>query len=298
MIPASRLQVEGFFDAATWTVSYLVLDRETLACALLDSVLDYDPKSGRTGTASADRLIARVRELGARVEWILETHVHADHLSAAPYLRQALGGRLGIGSHITTVQQVFGRLFNAGPEFARDGRQFDHLFHDDEAFAIGGLQVRALHTPGHTPACMTYVVSAGEGPDAELAAFVGDTLFMPDYGTARCDFPGGDARALYRSINKVLSLPPQTRLYLCHDYQPGGREVQFISTVAEQRAHNIHVRDGISEDAFVAMRNARDATLSMPTLILPSVQVNMRAGELPPAEDNGVRYLKIPLDAV
>ncbi len=294
----SRMQIEGFFDAATSTVSYLVLDRETMQCALVDSVLDYDPKSGRTATTSADRLVARVRELGAQVQWILETHVHADHLSAAPHLRSALGGELAIGSRITTVQQVFGQLFNAGPDFARDGRQFDHLFNDDEAFMIGGLQARALHTPGHTPACMTYVVSAGEGPEADIAAFVGDTLFMPDYGTARCDFPGGDARTLYRSINKVLSLPAQARLYMCHDYQPGGREVQFISTVAEERAGNVHVRDGISEDAFVAMRVARDATLGMPTLILPSVQVNMRAGELPPAEDNGVRYLKIPLNAV
>ncbi|MFT7771739.1 MBL fold metallo-hydrolase [Roseateles sp.] len=298
MNDASRTQIEGFFDAATWTVSYLVLDRPTGQCALVDSVLDYDPKSGRTSTASADRLIERVRQLGAQVQWILETHVHADHLSAAPYLRQALGGRVAIGCHITTVQQVFGKLFNAGPDFARDGRQFDHLFGDDEGFAIGGLQARALHTPGHTPACMTYVVTAGEGAEADIAAFVGDTLFMPDYGTARCDFPGGDARALYRSINKVLSLPPQTRLYMCHDYQPGGREVQFICTVADERAHNIHVRDGISEDSFVAMRQARDATLGMPTLILPSVQVNMRAGELPPAEDNGLRYLKIPLNAV
>ncbi|HEY1132069.1 MAG TPA: MBL fold metallo-hydrolase [Roseateles sp.] len=298
MNEASRMQVEGFFDAATWTVSYLVLDRPTGQCALIDSVLDYDPKSGRTSTASADRLIERVRQLGARVQWILETHVHADHLSAAPYLRQALGGRLAIGGHITTVQQVFGDLFNAGDDFARDGRQFDHLFRDDEAFAIGGLQARALHTPGHTPACMTYVVTAGAGAEADIAAFVGDTLFMPDYGTARCDFPGGDARALYRSINKVLSLPASTRLYMCHDYQPGGREVQFISTVADERAHNIHVRDGISEDTFVTMRQARDATLGMPTLILPSVQVNMRAGELPPAEGNGVRYLKIPLNAV
>lgn len=295
---ASRLQVEGFFDPATWTVSYLVLDRGTMQCALVDSVLDYDPKSGRTSTASADRLIARVRELGAAVQWILETHVHADHLSAAPYLRQALGGRLGIGEHITAVQKVFGALFNAGPGFSQDGRQFDHLFQDGEAFMIGGLHANALHTPGHTPACMTYVVRAGEGEDTETVAFVGDTLFMPDYGTARCDFPGGDARTLYRSINKVLSLPPQTRLYMCHDYQPGGRDVQFVSTVAEERASNVHVRDGISEDAFVAMRHARDATLEMPVLILPSVQVNMRAGELPPPESNGVRYLKIPLNAV
>ena len=294
----SPMLIEGFFDAATWTVSYLVVDRDTKQCALIDSVLDYDAKSGRTDTASADRLISRVRELGAQVQWILETHVHADHLSAAPHLRRALGGRVAIGSHIRTVQQVFGKLFNAGPDFARDGSQFDHLLQPDEAFSIGRLKARALHTPGHTPACMTYVVTAGEGPRAETVAFVGDTLFMPDYGTARCDFPGGDARVLYRSINKVLSLPPQTRLYMCHDYQPGGREVQYVSTVAEERASNVHVRDGISEDAFVAMRNARDATLGMPTLILPSVQVNMRGGELPPAEDNGVRYLKIPLNAV
>ena len=295
---STRLQVEGFFDAATGTVSYLVLDRQTRQCALIDSVLDYDPKSGRTGHASADRLIERVRALGAQVQWILETHVHADHLSAAPYLRQALGGRLGIGRHIRQVQEVFGRLFNAEPGFARDGRQFDHLFDDQESFQIGGLQARALHTPGHTPACMTYVVQDGEGAAAEIAAFVGDTLFMPDYGTARCDFPGGDARTLYRSIHKVLSLPPHTRLFMCHDYPPGGREAAWVSTVADERAHNIHVHEGISEEAFVTMRTARDATLDMPVLILPSVQVNMRAGELPPAEDNGVRYLKIPLNAV
>lgn len=295
---STRLQVEGFFDAATGTVSYLVLDRQTRQCALIDSVLDYDPKSGRTSHASADRLIERVRALGAQVQWILETHVHADHLSAAPYLRQALGGRLGIGRHIRQVQEVFGRLFNAEPGFARDGRQFDHLFDDQESFQIGGLQARALHTPGHTPACMTYVVQDGEGAAAEIAAFVGDTLFMPDYGTARCDFPGGDARTLYRSIHKVLSLPPHTRLFMCHDYPPGGREAAWVSTVADERAHNIHVHEGISEEAFVAMRTARDATLDMPVLILPSVQVNMRAGELPPAEDNGVRYLKIPLNAV
>ncbi|URI06603.1 MBL fold metallo-hydrolase [Aquincola tertiaricarbonis] len=295
---STRLQVEGFFDAATGTVSYLVLDRQTRQCALIDSVLDYDPKSGRTSHASADRLIERVRALGAQVQWILETHVHADHLSAAPYLRQALGGRLGIGRHIRQVQEVFGRLFNAEPGFARDGRQFDHLFDDQESFQIGGLQARALHTPGHTPACMTYVVQDGDGAAAEIAAFVGDTLFMPDYGTARCDFPGGDARTLYRSIHKVLSLPPHTRLFMCHDYPPGGREAAWVSTVADERAHNIHVHEGISEEAFVTMRTARDATLDMPVLILPSVQVNMRAGELPPAEDNGVRYLKIPLNAV
>lgn len=292
------MQIEAFFDQATSTVSYIVLDRATLACALVDTVLDYDPKSGRTSTVSADRLIKRVRELGAHVEWILETHVHADHLSAAPYLRQSLGGKLGICSHITTVQRVFGGVFNAGSEFARDGSQFDHLFQDDEAFSVGTLRARALHTPGHTPACMTYVVTAGEGADADIAAFVGDTVFMPDSGSARCDFPGGDARTLYRSINKLLGLPPRTRLYMCHDYQPNGRGVEFVSTVAEQRAHNIHVRDGITEEAFVSMRQTRDATLAMPTLILPSVQVNMRAGELPPPEDNGTCYLKIPLNAV
>jgi glyoxylase-like metal-dependent hydrolase (beta-lactamase superfamily II) len=290
----TRLLVESSFDPATWTVSYIVMDRETRRCALVDSVLDYDPKSGRTSTASADRLITRVRELGGEVDWILETHVHADHLSAAPYLKQHLGGKLAIGRHITTVQNVFGKLFNAGTEFARDGSQFDALFDDGEAFTIGGLRAQALHTPGHTPACMSYLVEDGE----ELVAFVGDTLFMPDYGTARCDFPGGDARTLYRSIRRVLSLPPQTRLFMCHDYLPGGRELRVESTVAEERTANIHVHDGITEEEFVAMRAARDATLSMPVLILPSVQVNMRAGQLPPAEDNGMRYLKIPLDAV
>lgn len=294
----STLHVEGFFDPATWTVSYIVLDQATKQCALIDSVLDYDPKSGRTSHASADKLVARVRELGATVQWILETHVHADHLSAAPYLKQQLGGKLGIGQHITTVQKVFGTLFNAESGFARDGRQFDHLFTDGETFQIGGLQARALHTPGHTPACMTYVVTDDTPGTAQDAAFVGDTLFMPDYGTARCDFPGGDARTLFRSIDKVLSLPSDTRLYMCHDYQPGGRPVQFVSTVAEEREMNVHVRQGISEDAFVAMRQARDATLEMPTLILPSVQVNMRAGELPPPEANGTRYIKIPLNAV
>jgi glyoxylase-like metal-dependent hydrolase (beta-lactamase superfamily II) len=294
MNPRQTLQVEGHFDAATSTVSYIVFDRATKQCALIDSVLDYDPKSGRTSHSSADALIQRVRELGATVQWILETHVHADHLSAAPYLKQALGGQLGIGQHITTVQKVFGALFNVGSSFARDGRQFDHLFADDETFAIGELTVRAMHTPGHTPACMTYVVSDA----VQTAAFVGDTLFMPDYGTARCDFPGGDARTLYRSINKVLSLPPETPLYMCHDYRPGGREVQFISSVADERENNVHVRNGISEEEFVAMRHARDATLDMPTLILPSVQINMRAGELPEPEANGTRYLKIPLNAV
>lgn len=292
MTTRPTLQVEGFFDEATSTVSYIVLDTATGQCAIVDSVLDYDPKAGRTSHASADRLIARVRELGAQVQWLLETHVHADHLSAAPYLQQALGGKIAIGQHITRVQQVFGGLFNAEAGFARDGRQFDHLFTDGEVFTIGSLRADALHTPGHTPACMTYVVHDGDA----RAAFVGDTLFMPDYGTARCDFPGGDARTLYRSIQQVLSLPPETRLYLCHDYRPGGRAVQFVTTVAEQRAANVHVHEGVSEDAFVAMRQARDATLGMPVLMLPSVQVNMRAGQLPPPESNGTRYLKIPLN--
>ncbi|MDL2354549.1 MAG: MBL fold metallo-hydrolase [Pseudomonadota bacterium] len=290
----ATLHVDGYFDLATGTVSYLVLDPATRLCALIDSVLDFEPKSGRTATASADKLLARVAELGAKVAWILETHVHADHLTAAPYLRERVGGQIGIGGHITTVQQVFGKLFNTGADMARDGSQFDHLFADGEQFSIGQLQCRALHTPGHTPACMTYVIGNGE----QGAAFVGDTLFMPDYGTARCDFPGGDARTMYRSIQKVLSLPADTVLYMCHDYPPHGRAVQFVSSVADQRAHNIHVRDGTSEADFVAMRTARDATLEMPTLLLPSVQVNMRAGLFPAPEANGVRYLKIPLNAL
>lgn len=291
---SAPFQVEGFFDPATSTVSYIVLDPATRHCALIDSVLDYDPASGHTSTASADRLIARVVALAARVDWILETHVHADHLTAAPYLQDKLGGKIGIGRQITTVQEVFATLFNIGDDMARDGSQFDRLFSNDERFSIGELECRALHTPGHTPACMSYVIGKG----SQRAAFVGDTLFMPDYGTARCDFPGGDARTLFRSINKLLSLPADTVLYMCHDYQPGGRELQFVSTVADERASNIHVRNGISEEEFVTMRTRRDAELDMPTLILPSVQVNMRAGHLPPPEDNGIRYLKIPLNAL
>ncbi|ASW01607.1 MBL fold metallo-hydrolase [Paraburkholderia aromaticivorans] len=291
---ANQFVVEGFFDPATWTISYLLLDPHTRQCALIDSVLDYDPKSGRTRTGSADRLAARVEALGASVQWLLETHVHADHLSAAPYLRERLGGRIAIGAQVTCVQQVFGQLFHAGREFAANGSQFDHLFADGETFGVGRLLVRVMHTPGHTPACVTYVVSDGD----DHAAFVGDTLFMPDYGTARCDFPGGDAATLYRSIRRVLSLPAHTRLYMCHDYQPGGRPVQFESSVADQRERNIHVREGTPEQAFVAMRTARDATLEMPVLILPSVQVNMRAGHLPEPESNGVSYLKIPVNAL
>ena len=294
MISQTGMQIEGFFDPATWTISYLLLDTRTMNCAIIDSVLDYDPKSGRTRTSSADRLITRVRELDASLQWILETHVHADHLSAAPYLKAQLGGRVAIGAQITAVQKVFGKLFNAGDDFATDGSQFDCLLADNESFNIGALEVRALHTPGHTPACMSYVVSDGEAS----VAFVGDTLFMPDYGTARCDFPGGDARTLYRSIQRILSLPGETRLYICHDYLPGGREVKFVSSVAEERAENIHIHAGVDEDAFVAMRQARDATLEMPVLILPSVQVNMRAGQLPAPEVNGTRYIKIPINAL
>ena len=291
---ASRLEVESFFDAATSTFSHLVLDRASMQAALIDSVLDYDAASGRTSTASAERLVDRVRELGAGVQWLLETHVHADHLSAAPFLQRQLGGRIAIGSRITTVQRTFGRLFNAGADFACDGHPFDHLFDDGDSFAVGSLQATAMHTPGHTPACMTYILRDGD----ETVAFVGDTLFMPDYGTARCDFPGGDAATLYRSIRKLLALPPSTKLYLCHDYLPDAPPPRHVATVAAQRAGNVHVHDGVSEAEFVAMRTARDRTLGMPALLLPSVQVNMRAGRLPPAEDNGIRYLKIPLDAV
>ncbi|CAN0621169.1 putative metallo-hydrolase BURPS1710b_2304 [Burkholderia multivorans] len=294
MATVHTMVVEGFFDSATSTISYLLLDTGSRECALIDTVLDYDPKSGRTKTASADRLIARVAELGATVRWLLETHVHADHLSAAPYLKQRVGGEIAIGMAVRRVQDVFGKLFNAGPGFAHDGSQFDRLLEDGDCLPLGAIEIRAMHTPGHTPACMTYVVSDG----TETAAFVGDTLFMPDYGTARCDFPGGDARTLYRSIRKVLSLPLDTRLYMCHDYQPGGRPLQYVSSVADELNGNVHVRESVSEEEFVAMRTARDATLDMPVLMLPSVQVNMRAGHLPEPEANGVRYLKIPIDAL
>ena len=285
-----QAQVQAFFDPATWTVSYVVFDAPGGHCALVDSVLDYDPKSGRTRTTSADQLIAFVRAQNLTVDWILETHAHADHLSAAPYLRKHLGGKIAIGSNITRVQHVFKGIFHLEPGFATDGRQFDHLFQDGELFAIGALQAQALSVPGHTPACMAYQVGD--------AVFVGDTLFMPDVGTARCDFPGGDAHTLYQSIRKLLSLPRDTRLFMCHDYPPAGREAKWECTVADQRAHNIHVHDGISEEAFVAMRTKRDATLDMPVLILPSVQVNIRAGELPPPEADGVSYLKIPLNVL
>lgn len=285
-----QAQVKAFFDPATWTVSYVVFDAPGGHCALVDSVLDYDPKSGRTRTDSADRLIAFVREQNLTVDWILETHAHADHLSAAPYLRKHLGGKIAIGGKITQVQNVFKGIFHLEPEFATNGSQFDHLFEDGDTFAIGTLQAQALSVPGHTPACMAYQVGD--------AVFVGDTLFMPDVGTARCDFPGGNAHTLYQSVRKLLSLPPETRLFMCHDYPPEGREAQWECTVADQRARNIHVHDGVSEAEFVAMRTKRDAGLAMPVLILPSVQVNIRAGELPPPEANGVSYLKIPLNAL
>ena len=288
------MQIEAYFDTGTSTVSYLVLDPDSKRCALIDSVLDYDPKSGRTRTTNADRLVARVRELGATVDWILETHAHADHLSAAAYLKKMLGGQTGIGEQIAQVQAIFGQIFNAGPAFATDGRQFDRLFADGDNFSTGRLNFQVMHTPGHTPACVSYLVSDGE----EQAVFVGDTLFMPDTGTARCDFPGGDARTLYRSIRRLLELPEQTRLYLCHDYPPNAREVTYVTTVGDQRRGNIHVRDGLGEDDFVALRTRRDATLEMPVLLLPAIQVNMRCGAFPEPEDNGVRYLKIPLNAL
>ena len=285
-----QAQVKAFFDPATWTVSYVVFDAPGGHCALVDSVLDYDPKSGRTRTDSADQLIAFVREQNLMVDWILETHAHADHLSAAPYLRKHLGGKIAIGGKITQVQNVFKGIFHLEPEFATNGSQFDHLFEDGDTFAIGALQAQALSVPGHTPACMAYQVGD--------AVFVGDTLFMPDVGTARCDFPGGNAHTLYQSVRKLLSLPPETRLFMCHDYPPEGRAAQWECTVADQRARNIPVHDGVSEAEFVAMRTKRDAGLAMPVLILPSVQVNIRAGELPPPEANGVSYLKIPLNAL
>ncbi|WP_375210259.1 MBL fold metallo-hydrolase [Hyphomonas jannaschiana] len=283
--------VTAFFDEPTFTVSYVVTDPETKVCAVVDSVLDFDPASGRTNTESADEIIDFIQKNDLKVEWILETHVHADHLSAAPYLQEKLGGKIAIGAEIRTVQDTFGRIFNEGTRFQRDGSQFDKLMVDGDTFRIGNIEAHALHTPGHTPACMTYVVGD--------AAFVGDTMFMPDYGTARADFPGGDARTLYRSIKKVLSLPPETRLFMCHDYKaPGRDEFKWETTVAEERAHNVHVHDGVTEDEFVAMREARDATLDMPRLILPSIQINMRAGQMPEPDDNGTSYLKIPLNAL
>ncbi|MEE9434773.1 MAG: MBL fold metallo-hydrolase [Sphingorhabdus sp.] len=283
--------IAAFFDEATNTISYVVHDTATKRGAIIDSVLDYDAASGRTGFASADTIIEYVKVNSLKIDWQLETHAHADHLSAAPYLQEKLGGKLAIGSEITAVQDVFGKLFNAGSDFERDGSQFDHLFTDGEAFQIGDMQAMALLVPGHTPADMAYIIGD--------TAFVGDTLFMPDFGTARTDFPGGDARQLYRSIKRLLLLPGETRIFLCHDYKaPGRDEYKWESTVAEQRDGNVHVKNGVSEDNFVKMRTERDETLSMPKLILPSVQVNIRGGRLPEPEDNGVSYIKIPVNAV
>ena len=290
MTDRNQPHVKAFFDTATWTVSYVVYDHDGGHCAIIDSVLDFESKSGRTTTTSADALMAFVKDKALTVQWILETHAHADHLSAAHYLRKQLGGQIAIGAAITDVQSVFKGIFNLEPEFHPDGSQFDHLFQPDEAFAIGDLTAHALTVPGHTPACMAYQVGD--------AVFVGDTLFMPDVGTARCDFPGGNAHDLYQSVRKLMSLPGDTRLYMCHDYPPDDREPAWESTVAEQRASNIHIRDGVSEDAFVAMRSKRDAGLAMPNLILPSVQINIRAGAMPPAEANGHAYLKIPLNVL
>ena len=287
---AVKPQVQGFFDPATWTVTYVVYEKEGSPCAIIASVLDYDPKSGRTRTTSADKVVEFVRQKQLKVEWILETHAHADHITAAPYLKHKLGGRTAIGDHITTVQKVFKGIFNLENGFSTDGAQFDHLLKDEENFAIGALTGRTMYVPGHTPACVAYQIGD--------AVFVGDTMFMPDVGTARCDFPGGDAKTLYKSVKKILSLPEDTRLFMCHDYPPNDRPIAFETTVREQRAKNIHINDSISEAQFVEMRTKRDATLEMPVLILPSVQVNIRAGEMPPKDENGVSYLRIPVNAL
>ncbi len=283
-------EVVPFFDAPTNTISYVVRDPSSDACAVVDSVMDIDYAAGRITHDGADRIIDHIRRNGWRLEWLIETHVHADHLSAAPYIQRELGGRLGIGENITIVQETFGKIFNEGTEFQRDGSQFDRLFKDGDSYSIGSMTAHVLHTPGHTPACMTHVIGD--------AAFVGDTLFMPDGGSARADFPGGDARTLYRSIRRVLSLPGETRLFMCHDYGPNGRDIKWETSVAEEREHNIHVGNGIDEDSFVAMREARDATLSMPRLIIPSLQVNMRAGNLPPADASGRAFLKVPVNTL
>ena len=285
-----RATIQAFFDPATGTVSYVVSDPATRCAAVIDPVLDYDFKSGHTDSKSAGRILEYLQSNGLTLQWILETHAHADHLSGARYLQERLGGQIAIGEHIREVQTTFKKLYNLEKTFLPDGSQFNHLFRDGEVFRIGKLEAKALLVPGHTPADMAYLV--------DDAVFVGDTLFMPDLGSARADFPGGDAHALYRSMRRLLDLPPATRMFVCHDYPPKGREAKWETTVAEQKASNIHVRDGISEDEFVAMRRARDATLEVPTLILPSIQVNVRAGNLPPADDNGVAYLRIPLNAL
>ncbi len=281
--------VKAFFDKDTYTVTYVIADKETNICAIIDSVLDYDQASGRTSTTSADEVISYINENGYTCEWILETHVHADHLSAAPYLKSKIGGKSAIGENVKTVQSTFGPVFNAESDFAKDGSQFDHLFADEEKFNIGNLEGKILHTPGHTPACISYVIDG--------SCFVGDTMFMPDFGTARCDFPGGDASLLYDSMQRILSLPDDTILYMCHDYGPGGRDYAWVTSVKEQKENNIHLR-GKSRDEYIEARTKRDAELSMPQLILPSVQVNMRAGNMPPVEDNEMTYIKIPIDAL
>lgn len=285
----SRPVVKSFFDEATFTATHIAHDPISLKGAIIDSVLDFDPASGRSSKKSADAVISYVREKNLTIEWHLETHAHADHLSAAPYLQQVLGGKLAIGEQIKTVQQVFGKIFNFGSEFARDGSQFDQLFSDGDKFYLGDIPVICLHVPGHTPADLAYIIGD--------CAFIGDTLFMPDYGTARADFPGGDARQLYRSIRRLLALPEDTKIYLCHDYKAPQRN-QFVweTTIGEQKRANVHVNDSVKEDDFVAMRTKRDATLDLPTLILPSVQINVRGGHFPPVEENGVSYLKLPLD--
>ena len=287
---STRTTTQAFFDPNTWTVSYVLWCRATRRAAIIDPVLDFDFKSGHTGTASADQVLAYVRDHALHVDWILETHAHADHLSGARYLQERTGGRIAIGDNIRQVQATFKKLYNLERNFLPDGSQFDHLFTDGETFRIGEAEVTALLVPGHTPADMAYAVDG--------AVFVGDTLFMPDVGSARADFPGGDARQLYRSMRRLLALPPETTMYVCHDYPPATRAPAWQTTVAEQRTSNIHVRDGIGEDEFVAMRQARDSTLDVPTLILPSIQVNVRAGQLPPADENGVAYLRIPLNAL
>ena len=287
---SERTTTQAFFDPKTWTVTYVVWDPSTRRAAIIDPVLDYDFKSGHTGAVSADQLLACVAENALQVDWILETHAHADHLSGARYLQQRVGGKIAIGENIRVVQATFKTLYNLDRSFLPDGSQFDHLFKDGETFMIGGVEATAMLVPGHTPADMAYLIDG--------SVFVGDTLFMPDVGSARADFPGGDAHQLYGSMRRLLALPPDTTMYVCHDYPPTTREARWKTTVAEQKAHNIHVRDGIGEDEFVAMRQARDATLEVPTLILPSIQVNVRAGQLPPADKNGVSYLRIPLNAL
>jgi glyoxylase-like metal-dependent hydrolase (beta-lactamase superfamily II) len=282
--------VKGFFDPDTWTVTYVIYEKPGSSCIIVDSVLAYDPKSGRTQTHLADQVIDFIKKNDLKTEWILETHAHADHITAAPYLKAQLGGKIAIGDHISVVQGVFKGIFNLEKEFPVDGSQFDRLLKDGEEVQFGNLTFKSLFVPGHTPACMAYQIGD--------AVFVGDTMFMPDVGTARCDFPGGDAHALYQSIKKILSFPPQTRLFMCHDYPPSDRVVAFETTVAEQKKSNIHMHDGISEEDFVAMRTKRDATLAMPVLILPAIQVNIRAGEFPTVEENGVAYLKIPVNAI